>query len=375
MATDYTQMMQATAMANMNSDQRAAYQEQQQKQRRTSSAITGAAGIADIIGGGIGQRQAESDIDMYGAESDSIKEQMKNLKAPGAMDSETVAAAVRNATILGSGKPQEDSSQLAAAKMAMDSGADATKVQRALTEAEAQKDMRDQSEQQGAFREGLGYAQQDANADYQQEMGNLGMDYDESQRALQMAQQESLLGQQQKQGGIKNAIGSGVNYLQSGGMDQIKGLFGGSDKNLNNNLEEGTEERDSDGTLMSIINEDGLSQNPNVDNTGYDQQENGGRVLYEDGGAVQKTPGAFEHDNGDGEFQEGENEMILMAQTANGLEDTGIRQTGGEFVINPEQAKGMEKAYDRINKKKNPSRQDLMALYEAVRFLDEPQFD
>ena len=372
MSTTWQQNQNAIAQANMTPEQRATYQEQQQKQNRTGAAITGAAGIADVIGGSMAQNQAEGDIDMYGAESDSIKEQMKNLKAPGAMDSETVAAAVRNATILGSGKPQEDSSQLAAAKMAMDSGADATKVQRALTEAEAQKDMRDQSEQQGAFREGLGYAQQDANADYQQEMGNLGMDYDESQRALQMAQQESLMGQQQKQGGIKSAIGSGVNYLQSGGMDQIKGLFGGSDKNLNNNLEEGTEERDSDGTLMSIINEDGLSQNPNVDNTGYAQ---GGRISYEDGGAVQKTPGAFEHDNGDGEFQEGENEMILMAQTANGLEDTGIRQTGGEFVINPEQAKGMEKAYDKINKKKNPSRQDLMALYEAVRFLDEPQFD
>lgn len=349
----------AYMMANMSEPERAVYQEQQQQQRRTGAAITGAAGIADIIGGGIGQRQAESDIDMYGAESDSIKEQMRNLKAPGAMDSETVAAAVRNATILGSGKPQEDSSELAAAKMAMESGADATKVQRALTEAEAQKDIRARDEQQGTFREGLGYAQQDADAEYRQEMGNLGMDYDESQRALQMAQQESLMGQQQKQGGIKNLIGSGVNYLQSGGMDQIKGLFGGGGGDLSGVTKVGGE-----GGLLDILNQFGTKG-----------QANGGRVSYEDGGVVQKTPGAFEHDNGDGEFQEGENEMILMAQTANGLEDTGIRQTGGEFVINPEQAKGMEKAYDKIRRKKDPSRADLMALFEAVRFLDEPQFD
>ena len=355
MSTTWQQNQNAIAQANMTPEQRATYQEQQQKQRRTGAAITGAAGIADVIGGSMAQNQAEGDIDMYGAESDSIKEQMKNLKAPGAMDSETVAAAVRNATILGSGKPQEDSSELAAAKMAMDSGADATKVQRALTEAEAQKDMRDQSEQQGAFREGLGYAQQDANADYQQEMGNLGMDYDESQRALQMAQQESLLGQQQKQGGIKNAIGSGVNYLQSGGMDQIKGLFGGEEP-------QGTPELTD--TLQA-----GQIETP------FSGGNTGGLIRGAQGMQVQKTPGAFKHDDGDGEFQEGENEMILMAQTANGLEDTGIRQTGGEFVINPEQAKGMEKAYDKINKKKNPSRQDLMALYEAVRFLDEPQFD
>ena len=365
MADPLTTLMQSQAMANMSEPERAAYQETQQKQRRTGAAITGAAGIADIIGGGIGQRQAESDIDMYGAESDSIKEQMRNLKAPGAMDSETVAAAVRNATILGSGKPQEDSSELAAAKMAMESGADATKVQRALTEAEAQKDIRARDEQQGAFREGLGYAQQDADAEYRQEMGNLGMDYDESQRALQMAQQESLMGQQQKQGGIKSAIGSGVNYLQSGGMDQIKGLFGGSG-----------EEGNTLGAISdSVAAGTGVGEGGGLLDILAKQQANGGRVSYEDGGAVQKTPGAFKHDDGDGEFQEGENEMILMAQTANGLEDTGIRQTGGEFVINPEQAKGMEKAYDRINKKKNPSRQDLMALYEAVRFLDEPQFD
>jgi hypothetical protein len=142
-------------------------------------------------------------------------------------------------------------------------------------------------------------------------------------------------------------------------MDQIKGLFGGGEEKPG-----GATNVEGEGGLLDILNRFGTKN-----------QENGGRVLYEDGGAVQKTPGAFKHDDGDGEFQEGENEMILMAQTANGLEDTGIRQTGGEFVINPEQAKGMELAYDKINKKKNPSRQDLMALYEAVRFLDEPQFD
>ena len=87
------------------------------------------------------------------------------------------------------------------------------------------------------------------------------------------------------------------------------------------------------------------------------------------------TPGEFNHDDGDDMYEEGENEILGFARTKNGLEDTGVRMTGGEFVINPKQAKGMEKAYDRVKKKKNPSRADLMALYEAVRFLDEPQFD
>ena len=305
---------------------------------------------------------------------------MRNIEAPSIMSPENQAAAVRNATILGAGKPQEDSSELAAAKMAMDAGADPAKIQRALTEAEAQKDARARTEQQGAFREGLGYAHQDAMSDYQRQMQNLGMDYDENQRALEMAQNQSLAAQQQKQGGFSNLARGATQFLSSGGVDAIGNLFGGKkgvqfadntqgvdfNTNLDNHYDyTGMNEYDTDGTLMSVINEEGLSQNPNVDNTGY----------YAQGGAVQATPGAFNHDNGDGEFQTGENEILGFAQTANGLEDTGIRMTGGEFVINPDQAEGIEKAYDRIKRKKDPSRADLMALYEAVRFLDEPQFD
>ena len=109
--SNYWQNQNAIQLANMTPEQRANYQSTQQKQSRTNAAITGGAGIADIIGGGIGQRRAEDDIDMLGAEGDSIREQMKNLKAPGAMDSETTAAAVRNATILGGVSNQQDDSR------------------------------------------------------------------------------------------------------------------------------------------------------------------------------------------------------------------------------------------------------------------------
>ena len=85
----------------------------------------------------------------------------------------------------------------------------------------------------------------------------------------------------------------------------------------------------------------------------------------EQGGVVQKTPGEFDHDT---------NDMILMAPTADGLVDTGIRQTGGEFVLNPEQAEGLEDAYDAVDPR-NPTFDQLLALYEAARFLEEPQFD
>ena len=78
----------------------------------------------------------------------------------------------------------------------------------------------------------------------------------------------------------------------------------------------------------------------------------------EQGGVVQKTPGEFDHDT---------NDMILMAPTADGLVDTGIRQTGGEFVLNPEQAEGLEDAYDAVDPR-NPTFDQLLALYEAARF-------
>ena len=399
--SNYWQNQNAIQLANMTPEQRANYQSTQQKQGRTNAAITGGAGIADIIGGGIGQRQAEGDIDMLGAEGDSIREQMKNLKAPGAMDSETTAAAVRNATILGGvSNQQDDSSELAAAKMAIDAGGDPANIQRALTEANERKDATDRQQQQGAFNQGLGYAQQDARAGYDQEMQGLGMDYDQNQNALQMAQQESLMAQQQKQGGVRNAVSGGMNFLQNDGINTIKGLFGNGDGKTTTGTG-GTGDfgfKEKQGLSYNAAQGQGLSQVQKLDmlrsGTSPDMGPQGifptgvndllgnlgamsgpNSASFAQGGVVQKTPGAFKHDDGDGKFQEGENEMILMAQQAGGLVDTGIRQTGGEFVINPEQAKGMEKAYDRAKKKKNPSKADLMALFEAVRFLDEPQFD
>tara|TARA_E500000305_G_scaffold103583_1_gene99188 strand:+ start:1188 stop:2240 length:1053 start_codon:yes stop_codon:yes gene_type:complete len=332
------------------------------EQRRMQAAITGGAGLADLIVGGIGQRRAEQDIEGFGAEADAIRQQMKDVRAPSIMSPENQAAAVRNAAILSAGQPQEDSSELAAAKMAMDAGADPTKIQRALTEAEAKKDERARLEQQSAFREGLGYASQDAMSEYQKQMQDLGMDYEDTQAALNMAQQQSLMNQQQKQKGIQGLTRGATQFLTSGGMDAIGNLFGGGDeatvKAITDATTAGTGVGQGGGLLDILAN-----------------QANGGKIRYEDGGVVQKTPGVFKHDDGDGIYEEGENEIFGFAQTAKGFEDTGIRMTGGEFVINPEQAEGMEKAYDRIKRKKDPSRADLMALYEAVRFLDDPQFD
>ena len=65
---------------------------------------------------------------------------------------------------------------------------------------------------------------------------------------------------------------------------------------------------------------------------------------------------------------------MITTPTADGLVYTGIRQTGGEFVLNPEQAEVLEDAYDAVDPR-NPTFDQLLALYEAARFLEEPQFD
>lgn len=74
----------------------------------------------------------------------------------------------------------------------------------------------------------------------------------------------------------------------------------------------------------------------------------------EDGGKVQKTPGEFSHE---------ENEMAVI--TENG-EDTGVRVTGGEYVLNPGQAKSIKRLVEANDK------EGLMRFMDDL--LDEPQF-
>ena len=298
------------------------------EQIKRQNIARGAAGIADVASGFFGQRGAEGQIEELGAEQEALSQQFKDLSAPSLTDANTVAAATRNAAILGGVPQQQDNSaELAAAKMAMESGADPATIQRQLAAAQQAEQQAAGAQQQQAFQQGLGMAQTDAQNQFAQDRQNLMMDMDANAGALEAAQRESLMAQQQKGRGLQNllsgAVGLYANRPQQPGDD------------------------------------------PNAAKTA---QELGLKTIRErkHGGAVQKTPGEFDHDT---------NDMILMAQTQGGLVDTGIRQTGGEFVLNPEQAEGLEQAYDKVKSKKKPTYGDLMALYEAARFLDQPQFD
>lgn len=299
-----------------------------QEQIKRQNIARGAAGIADVASGFFGQRGAEGQIEELGAEQDALSQQFKDLSAPSLTDANTVAAATRNAAILGGIPQQQDNSaELAAAKMAMESGADPATIQRQLAAAQQAEQQAAGAQQQQAFQQGLGMAQSDAQNQFAQDRQNLMMDMDANAGALEAAQRESLMAQQQKGRGFQNLLSGAV------------GMYANS------------------------------PQQPGDDpNAAKTAQELGLKTIRErkHGGAVQKTPGEFDHDT---------NDMILMAQTQGGLVDTGIRQTGGEFVLNPEQAEGLEQAYDKVKSKKKPTYGDLMALYEAARFLDQPQFD
>jgi hypothetical protein len=87
--------------------------------------------------------------------------------------------------------------------------------------------------------------------------------------------------------------------------------------------------------------------------------------LGENGMKVKKTPGPFSHKT---------NPIDIMKDGAKIGE-----MTGGEYIINPDQADAIEDAYEEIKEKKSAgkkiSRQELMMLYDVVRgIFSQPQF-
>ena len=77
---------------------------------------------------------------------------------------------------------------------------------------------------------------------------------------------------------------------------------------------------------------------------------------------VQKLKGEFDHST---------NKKAIID------EETGEKEaeaTGGELIINPEQSSGMQEAYARVDKEE-PTYDQLLALYKAAEFLEEPQFN
>ena len=83
---------------------------------------------------------------------------------------------------------------------------------------------------------------------------------------------------------------------------------------------------------------------------------------FKDGGQVQKTPGEFSHKS---------NPIDIMKDGAKVGE-----MTGGEYILNPTQAKSIKGAYDKVKNKGNKaSSSDFMKLYKSLdKVLSQPQF-
>lgn len=93
-----------------------------------------------------------------------------------------------------------------------------------------------------------------------------------------------------------------------------------------------------------------------------DARFGGGSGEARNGAKVKKTPGEFSHKT---------NPIDIVQKGAKIGE-----MTGGEYILNPQQASKIDKAQDAISKKKRPSQRDLMGLYSAVRSVfNQPQFD
>jgi len=343
------------------------------KQQRTQGAVAGAAGLADITRGIIGQRGAEQNIEEIGAELEGLETQMQGVQAPTSED--VLAAATRNAALLGTAAPQQDpSAELAAAKMAMESGADPSAIQRRLSESlQAEEAAAGQAAGQ-RLSEATRLAQGDLQGQYQREMSDLDRQYQAMLGQLESAQRESLQNQALTQRGTGSAVSGLAKYLSN--LEKKQDTTG---NNNGTDVDEGVENPPLGGGygVKDLLGTLGSMQGPNINDFLGQLESIQVPVNQAQGGAVQKTPGEYNHDT---------NDMILMAQGEDGmLVDTGIRQTGGEFVIDPYDAGEMRQKHEKIDPievekaKKNGKmskelQQNMIALYDAVRFIEEPQF-
>lgn len=360
--------------------------EQRQTAARRQGALRLGAGALDFFGGRRDMKQAEADLEELGGQADAIKEDLGGMRAPGSMDPSTVAEATRNAAILGFQTPAEDpADDLAAQAMALEGGADPSKLYSAAMRQESSEDAQARQEAKSTFNQGLQMAQTDAlnrfKQDYQQKAGEL----DDLNQQIAGAEGALATAEQRKQRGLAGGIQGGQQFAQYGGIDDIKRRL----KNVNLGGEPSTDPQPEAGSVdfsdgQPIIASD-ATRNPELQfEEGQDASsllsklESYGTIEQAEGGSVQQTPGKYDHDT---------NDLILMAQGAGGkLIDTGIRQTGGEYVIDPFDAGNMRQAFDKIDpvevekvrtgRSKPNSRliQDLMQMYDAVRFVNEPQF-
>jgi len=188
------------------------------------------------------------------------------------------------------------------------------------------------------------------NIGLKQNMGMMGLAEATAARNQALQNLEQL--KQNKRDAFGNIIGGAADIgMTLAGMPQIGGMGGGAEA-AGAAAQSGSSSGGGFQALGSLLGLNPSELDP------YERQ-------YKRGGEVQKTPGKFSHKT---------NPIDIMQ---NGKKVGEM--TGGEYVINPDQADAIEDAYEKIAEKKSSgkkiSRQELMMLYDVIRgIFSQPQF-
>jgi hypothetical protein len=206
------------------------------------------------------------------------------------------------------------------------------------------------------------------NIGLKQNMGMMGLAEATAARNQALQNLEQL--KQNKRDAFGNIIGGAADIgMTLAGMPQIGGMGAGAEAagaaaGLGQAVSAVPQGGGAVGNLLNYL---GGTQGGNPLETLLKQLSGmpGAVASGEKGMKVQKTPGEFSHKN---------NPIDIMQ---NGKKVGEM--TGGEYVINPDQADAIEDAYEKIAEKKSSgkkiSRQELMMLYDVIRgIFSQPQF-
>ena len=184
-----------------------------------------------------------------------------------------------------------------------------------------------------------------------QVQGNLGNQMLAANQSDMMRQQQQMLGYGQK----KQALGE-----QATAFDKELGLTKlGEDKQAYNTAQQNLEalKQQKRQTFANMANNASDLAMTAIGMPPFPKMGNGGMLPYAKGGM---TPGEFSHER---------NPIHMMDDMGNKVGEA----TGGEMILNPDQSDAIEGAFESMGS--NPSKDDLMYLYEVVRgIFSQPQF-
>ena len=319
----------------------------------------GAQGIAGVVGGIadlLSYRKDKKDQERYLSAAKDDVEKYKGDFASGVYN-QRVAQAQRDLAMAGVRPTDTSGIQSSAATALQAASADPRvlggllgNIQRNQAQQMQQQQMAD-VQREIASKSNLANLEQSVlaqNIGLKQNMGMMGLAEATAARNQALQNLEQL--KQNKRDAFGNIIGGVADIgMTLAGMPKIGGMGGGGAAPTN----------------MQPIPSIPPSSIPSPLESSLNAWLQSNNVMYKSGGSVSKTPGPFSHKT---------NPIDIMKDGAKIGE-----MTGGEYIINPDQADAIEDAYEKIAEKKSSgkkiSRQELMMLYDVIRgVFSQPQF-